>query len=85
MLAANATKRGCNSTDADKTTWIHLKKLYLTIRVSRFVVDHTTEDAHVKSSRSLGLRAESPCCGKHRRIICADDTNSWSMARDEDA
>ncbi|GFW34078.1 hypothetical protein TNCV_287621 [Trichonephila clavipes] len=41
----DATKHGCDYLDAVKRTWIHLKKWRMAIHASRFVVDHTIEDA----------------------------------------
>ncbi|GFX01621.1 hypothetical protein TNCV_3971211 [Trichonephila clavipes] len=48
----NATKHGCDHLDAVNRAWIHLRKLRLAIRVPRFIVDHTIEDAPVCDAAS---------------------------------
>ncbi|GFX63271.1 hypothetical protein TNCV_3895961 [Trichonephila clavipes] len=41
----DAAKHGCDHLDAVNRIWIHLKKGRLAISKSRFVINHTTEDA----------------------------------------
>ncbi|GFW40602.1 hypothetical protein TNCV_4824381 [Trichonephila clavipes] len=48
----DAAKHGCDLLNTVNRTWIHLKKLRLAILVPRFVVDCTTEDAHVCDAES---------------------------------
>ncbi|GFU30635.1 hypothetical protein TNCV_3438031 [Trichonephila clavipes] len=88
----DAAKHGCDYLGAVNRTWIHLKN-HLAIRGSKFVVDHTIEDAPVRhaapgGSSSLSLQAENPCCCKLRRTVRADtcclenDPNSCLGAHD---
>ncbi|GFV71023.1 hypothetical protein TNCV_1447231 [Trichonephila clavipes] len=61
--------------DAVSKIWVHLKKRSPAIRASRFVVDHSFEDALVCAAASrvaeaiYGFRAESPCFSKRRRTV----------------
>ncbi|GFS65330.1 hypothetical protein TNCV_2451531 [Trichonephila clavipes] len=48
----DASKHGCDHLGAVNRTWIQLKKSRLAIRVSRFVVDNTIEDAPVRHAAS---------------------------------
>ncbi|GFX21599.1 hypothetical protein TNCV_1400131 [Trichonephila clavipes] len=48
----DSTKHQCDHLDAVKRTCIHLKKLCIPIRVPRFILDHTIEDAPVCDATS---------------------------------
>ncbi|GFT84223.1 hypothetical protein TNCV_1150201 [Trichonephila clavipes] len=48
----NGSKNRCDHLCALNKTWIHLKKSCLDIRVPRFVIDHTIEDAPVCDAAS---------------------------------
>ncbi|GFU38284.1 hypothetical protein TNCV_2432821 [Trichonephila clavipes] len=48
----DTSKHGCDHLGAINRTWIHLKKSRLTIRLTRFIADHTIEDAPVCDAAS---------------------------------